>query len=422
MKTIKTRKITALVLSLAISLSGCSYMVTDGSSTLESETSVAVEIETEEPEEAAAATEANVEDVEEADADQEDTDAVAISEESEDDISFSGLDDPDLLLYIEDNIYASIEAELASDDYEVESVTSTYVSKEYLEELAYNSRDNIYFGYSLSEIEEQFDGAKYIFTLGEDGSTVVQAYEEHVDGSFDDVLLDVAIGSGVILVCVTVSVISGGLGGTAVSTVFAASAKTGAIAALSSGGLGAVSAGIVTGYETGDFDEAVEAAAAAGSEAFKWGAIVGAISGGLSEAIALNRAATAVRTPRESELFVLEEYGGAEQVSYLNGVEVSYGTPGATRPDVVRTLEGHLEAIEVKNYNLESYSNRYTLYSELKRQVTARVENLPSGTTQRIVLDTQGRGFSAELVDDVVSNIRIVLQDIYPDIIIDVLG
>ena len=69
--------------------------------------------------------------------------------------------------------------------------------------------------------------------------------------------------------------------------IFAASAKSGTIFALLSGGLSAVASGVVTGIETGDMDEALKAAALYGSESFKWGAITGVISGGATEAVAL---------------------------------------------------------------------------------------------------------------------------------------
>ena len=44
--------------------------------------------------------------------------------------------------------------------------------KEYLDELAFNSQENVYFGYTLSELNAQFQGEKYIFTLGENNETV----------------------------------------------------------------------------------------------------------------------------------------------------------------------------------------------------------------------------------------------------------
>ncbi len=68
---------------------------------------------------------------------------------------FATLDDPELLLYMQDGIYADLEAELG-EDYVIENVTATYVpfvSDEYGQELAYNSQENVYFGYTLSELD-----------------------------------------------------------------------------------------------------------------------------------------------------------------------------------------------------------------------------------------------------------------------------
>ena len=48
-----------------------------------------------------------------------------------------------------------------------------------------------------------------------------------------------------------------------------------------------MSAGILTGIQTHDKDAALKAAALQGSEGFKWGAITGAISGGVTEAAGL---------------------------------------------------------------------------------------------------------------------------------------
>lgn len=215
------------------------------------------------------------------------------------DLGFTSLDDPDLLRYVEDDIYAQLVDQLDSTDYFVENVEAVYISKEYLDELEYNSLENIFFGYTLSELEEQFVGTKYVFTLGEDGQTVVQELEEY-DDTFDRVIKNVAIGTGVILICVTVSVVSGGAGAPAVSMIFAASAKSATIFALSSGTISGVSAGVVEGIKTKDFDQAVKAATVAGSEGYKWGAFSGALSGGASEAIALKGAALKGLTMNEA--------------------------------------------------------------------------------------------------------------------------
>lgn len=201
---------------------------------------------------------------------------------------YSSLSDPALLGCVEDSIYTELARNLDS-GYFIQNVSAVYVSREYLEEISYNSQLNIFFGYTLAELDEQFQGTRYVFTLNDKGETAVEPFEEY-DDTYERVIKNVAIGSGVILVCVTVSVLSGGLGAPAVSMIFAASAKSGTVMALSSGGIGALASGIVTGIQTKDFDKAVKAAALAGSEGFKWGAVSGAISGGMSEAHALKGA------------------------------------------------------------------------------------------------------------------------------------
>lgn len=302
----------------------------------------------------------------------------------------------------------------------------------------YNSQANVFFGYTLAELEEQFQGTKYVFTLDENGETTVIPFENY-DDTYEKVVRNVAIGTGVILLCVTVSVVTGGVGLAPVSMVFAASAKTATTMALSSGILGGVSAGIIEGIRTKDFDAALKAAALGGSEGFKWGAISGAIIGGATELSAIHRASKAVEGAteyakgsveisgdcpqwRQAELRALNETGGYEQLSYLNGEQVPFGTQGATRPDIVQVLGDHIEAVEVKYYDLESQASLNTLYSELKREISARVTNLPAGSTQRIILDVTGRGFSEATCTNVMNQIWIELESIYPNIPIEIVG
>ncbi len=230
-----------------------------------------------------------------------DVDNIIIPESEKGDVTpyeyvpeFTSLDDEELHRYVQDNIYAQLVAELDSDQYFVENVSTVYISQEYIDELTYNSKANVYFGYTLAEIDEVYQGTRYVFTLGDQGETIVVPFEEY-DDTYEQVLKNVAIGTGVILVCVTVSVVTAGAGAPAVSMIFAASAKTGTIFALSSGGLGAVASGIVTGMETGDMEEALKAAALAGSEGYKWGAITGVISGGATESVKYAKALKALK-------------------------------------------------------------------------------------------------------------------------------
>ena len=244
---------------------------------------------------------------------------------------FTGLDDTALLTYMEDSIYTNLVTELDNEMYFVENVSAVYISKEYLEEVAYNSQENLYFGYTLLELDAYFQGTRYVFTLGDDGQTIVTEFQEY-DDTYEQILKNVAIGTGVILICVTVSVVSGGLGAPAVSMIFAASAKTGTIMGLSSGLFSGVSAGVVTGIETGDFDEAMKAAALAGSEGFKWGAITGSVTGGAGEAIALKGATLNGLTMNEAALIqkqsgypldVIKQFSSMEQYQICQAAGLS---------------------------------------------------------------------------------------------------
>ena len=203
--------------------------------------------------------------------------------------AFTGLNDDNLLRYMEDSIYAQTVDSLP-DGYFISNMDSMYISKEYIEELQYNSKKNIFFGYTLEELDECFQGKRYVFTLGENGETTVKEVKDYYDDTYNQVLKNVAIGSGVILLCVTVSVVTAGAGAPAASMIFAASAKTGAIMAMSSGTMGALSSGLVTYAKTGDVDDALSAAALGGSQGFMCGAIMGSLSGGTQAAMALHNA------------------------------------------------------------------------------------------------------------------------------------
>ena len=65
------------------------------------------------------------------------------SEEYIESLGFTSLKDDEFINYIEDTVYADLVNRLNSDDYFVENVEAVYISKEYLEESAYNSQ-NLY--------------------------------------------------------------------------------------------------------------------------------------------------------------------------------------------------------------------------------------------------------------------------------------
>lgn len=199
---------------------------------------------------------------------------------------FSSLSDGELKGYLESNIYDDL-IDRFDQNYLVQGIETVYVSQEYLDELAFNSEANIYFGYTLAELEGQFDGEKYVYTVGDDGQTMVKAFEAQDDDTFNTVVKNVAMGSGVILVCVTVSALAAP-SAPAVSMIFAVAAKTGTEAALSIGAISALTAGATKAIETGgNMNEALRSAVAAGSEGFKWGAIGGCLTGGAKETAGL---------------------------------------------------------------------------------------------------------------------------------------
>ena len=209
----------------------------------------------------------------------------------EQDIKFTGMSDENLLPYIEDTVYSQLVTDLNSDEFFIEDVSAVYVSQEYLTELAYNSQKNVFFGYSLSGLDEYFQGTRYVFTVDDNGQTTVAPLQVVKDTTYEQLLKNVAVGTGVILVCVTVSAVTGGLGtAPAVSMIFAVAAKTAATCALSGTLISGVSAAVIKGYETGDLSEALKAGALGASEGYKWGAISGAITGAASETWGLFRA------------------------------------------------------------------------------------------------------------------------------------
>ena len=235
--------------------------------------------------------------------------------------TYSELADLALLAHIEDLVYRDAVLSLDSTEYIVESVKATYISKEYLEEVAYNSQSNIFFGYTLDGLNELFQDTRYIFTLGENGETTVEPLQEIKDVSMETMLKNLAIGTGIIFVCVTVSVVSAGAGAPAVSMIFAASATTAEVFAVSSAAFGRISAGVVRGIQTGDFKEALEAAALGATEGFKWGALSGAIIGGGSEAFLLNVGTKNGLTMNEVALIQADSQYPIEVIARFNSLQ-----------------------------------------------------------------------------------------------------
>lgn len=240
---------------------------------------------------------------------------------------YNSLDDQELLCHIEDVIYTELVQTLDPEMFYVESVATTYVSKEYLEELEYNSQANIFFGYSLADLNTQFQGKRYVFTLDECGQTDVQELVEVEDETYERIIKNVAIGSGIILVCVTVAIITKNPAATAtagktVKMFFTASsmgAKAGTIMALQSAGIGGTAAAIMEAVRTGDMEMVMEAGLVGASEGLQFGAIFGTVKG----------IADGIRIVGNSRFFP----GGSEQaIKYPEGVEFTKAADGSLFP------------------------------------------------------------------------------------------
>lgn len=302
---------------------------------------------------------------------------------------FSSLNDSQLQAYVEDALYSELVSTLDSDKYYVENVSAVYVSQEYIDELTYNSKSNVYFGYTLEEIDAQFQGTRYVFTLGEDGDTIVQPFEEY-DNTYEQIIKNVAIGTGVILVCVTVSVITTGAGAPAVSLIFATAAKTGTIMALSSATLGGVSAGIVTGIETGDMSQALKAAELAASDGYKWGAITGAITGGAGESI---KYANAMKALRGAPLNITIQEAAAIQMQTGYPTEVISQFHSMEEFKVFQEAGLKAQMINGKLALVRKDIDLYNIVDEMGRNNLARMQNGLSP----IGIDDAGNVFKYEL-------------------------
>ena len=147
------------------------------------------------------------------------------------DVDGSAAPDSGLAEKLQDAVYDYIvhdldEAEAqdtqGAQDLEVQEVKTVYLSKEYLEQYSFNTKQTKFFGSTLGELEAQFGDEKYVFDLDENGKTVVHAVNDF-NNTFEEVSKVALAGAGVILVCVTIGVATGGVAPT--TALVACSAK-----------------------------------------------------------------------------------------------------------------------------------------------------------------------------------------------------
>ena len=92
-------------------------------------------------------------------------------------ITFTGISDPALRDYLSEKI-TSLLGDTLSEDMEVVSVETKYLSKEYLEELRYNSEMNVFFGYTAAELSEMLSGDMVYLTIDQDAEVSAQEVQE----------------------------------------------------------------------------------------------------------------------------------------------------------------------------------------------------------------------------------------------------
>lgn len=408
------KKILALLLSCTVLLYGCAVNQTAGTS---SESTVIITTEATEP--SSETTEPTAVEITE-----NTIEGMLSAEDYMEHINQLSVNDPVLLNYYEDTVYAELEELFHSDDYSVESVEAVYISKEYLEELAYNSQENLYFGYKISDLDEAFKDEKYIFTIDDNGCQTVRAFEPYEPYDYSEIIKNAAIGTGIVVVCVTVGVVAGAAGAATVSAVFITAATTAVEFGITSAIISGATNAITTGIETKDVEATFNAYVEGVAEGFKDGAIFGAVFGGVSESISIAKAAKPLKSAYKTgdrrligeagEKYAQEFFKGETQVSYLNGEIVPRGTLGETRPDIVQKFsDGTVKAIEVKSYDLKNPQAVNSMKYELKRQVGERVINLPEGSTQEIVLVTKGRNYSSKFIKSIIEDLQKNLFDVY---------
>ena len=261
---------------------------------------------------------------------------------------FTGMNNPELLEYTEDEIYSSLVTNLSDEEYYVQEVSAVYISKEYLEELEYNSKTNVFFGYSLEDLDAQFKGTRYAFTLGDEGETVVRPFEAY-DDSYKIMLKNVAIGTGVILVCVTVAAItknpaSLAAAGKTVKIIYAISSKgatTGVVRAVQMAGAGGITSAVIEAIQHGNWDEVKKAGLLGASKGFKFGAIFGTVEGIF----------TGIKTIGNTRYF---PENTPQAAKYPEGVEF---TPGANGESYPRFEKWRIQTATFDSPSLESALN-----------------------------------------------------------------
>ena len=123
------------------------------------------------------------------------------------------ISDAGFVANLQDSVYDLIVDDLDENgntqQLEVQEVKAVYLSKEYIEQYSFNSKETKFFGSTLGELEARFGDQKYVFDIDENGKTVCHAVDDF-DDTFDQVTKVALVGTGVILISVTIVCVTGG--------------------------------------------------------------------------------------------------------------------------------------------------------------------------------------------------------------------
>ena len=105
---------------------------------------------------------------------------------------------------------------------------------------------------------------------------------------------------------------------------------------------------------------------------------------------------------RNSEIAAENEFKDYKpQKSFKNGEEVPYGTKGSVRPDLYKNTS----SIDVKNYDLSSKRGQTNLINNIVSQYKKRIDNLPTGTKQTVLIDVRGQNIDDDILEKIYNDI-----------------
>jgi RHS repeat-associated protein len=104
----------------------------------------------------------------------------------------------------------------------------------------------------------------------------------------------------------------------------------------------------------------------------------------------------------KSEVDALEGTDFKPQTSFKDGKVVKYGTKGSVRP------EGYKKGVslEVKNYTVSDKKGINRLVNNISKQINYRVNNLPKGTFQQILIDVRGQKVTGKVMKEINDKIK----------------